>query len=104
MYRSQYANWPKSRANIGFRKVNVRNYGSKPNGTDDAESDIDPLVLTSRVLAWRERTELTDALFEISLAHGLLSVADRVEAAGVQPMTPEKINAEIKAYRTERTG
>ena len=34
----------------------------------------------------------------------LLSVADRVEAAGIQPMTPEEINAEMKAYRTERTG
>lgn len=32
----------------------------------------------------------------------LLSVAERVEAAGVQPMTPEEINAEIKAYRAER--
>ncbi len=32
----------------------------------------------------------------------LLSVADRVEAAGVKPMTPEEIDAEIKAYRAGR--
>ena len=32
----------------------------------------------------------------------ILSVADRVEAAGVPPMTMEEINAEIKAYRAER--
>ena len=32
----------------------------------------------------------------------LLSVAERVEAAAVPPMTPEEINAEIKAYRIER--
>lgn len=32
----------------------------------------------------------------------LLSVADRVEAAGVPAMTPEEIGAEIKACRAER--
>ncbi len=32
----------------------------------------------------------------------LLSVADRVEAAGVPPMSMEEINAEVKAYRAER--
>lgn len=32
----------------------------------------------------------------------LLSVADRVEAAGVTPMSMEQINAEIEAYRAER--
>lgn len=32
----------------------------------------------------------------------LLSVADRVEAAGIVPMSMEQINAEIKAYRAER--
>jgi len=31
-----------------------------------------------------------------------LEVADRVEAAGVTPMTPEEISEEIKAYRAER--
>ena len=32
----------------------------------------------------------------------LLSLADRVEAAGVRGMTPEEIGAEIKACRAER--
>jgi hypothetical protein len=32
----------------------------------------------------------------------LLSVADRVKAAGVHPMTMEEIEAEIQAYREER--
>ena len=31
-----------------------------------------------------------------------LSVADRIEAAGVPMMSLEEINAEIKAYRAER--
>ncbi len=31
-----------------------------------------------------------------------LTVADRVEAANIPPMTMEEINAEIKAYRQER--
>ena len=33
-----------------------------------------------------------------------LSVAERVEAAGIPPMTMEEINAEVKAYRAERRG
>ena len=32
----------------------------------------------------------------------LLSVADRIEAEGVPPMSMEEINAEIEAYRAER--
>ncbi len=32
----------------------------------------------------------------------LLSVADRVEAAGIPPMSAEELNAEIQAYRMER--
>ena len=33
----------------------------------------------------------------------LLSNADRVEAAGIPPMSMEEINAEIEAYRAERS-
>ena len=47
-------------------------YGSKARGTDDAESDIDLLVLTSRKLDWRERDAITDALFEVELAHDVV--------------------------------
>ncbi len=32
----------------------------------------------------------------------ILSIAERVEAAGVAPLSPEEIEAEIKAYRAER--
>lgn len=32
----------------------------------------------------------------------LISVADRVEAAGVRAMTPEEISAEIKACRADK--
>jgi len=32
----------------------------------------------------------------------LLSVADRIEGAGIPPMSMEEINAEIEAYRAER--
>jgi len=32
----------------------------------------------------------------------LLAVADRVEDAGIPPMSMEEINAEIEAYRAER--
>ncbi len=47
----------------------------------------------SRLIAQALRRKSFDAL---------LSVAERVEAAGVPSMTPEEINSEIKAYRAER--
>ena len=43
-------------------------FGSKAKGTDDADSDIDLLVLTSRRLTWRERDEVIDALFGVQLS------------------------------------
>lgn len=47
-------------------------FGSKVRGTDDPESDIDLLVLTSRELTWKERAALIDALYEIQLAQDVL--------------------------------
>ena len=47
-------------------------YGSKACGTDDAESDIDLLVLTSRELEWKERGAITDALFDVEMDHGVV--------------------------------
>lgn len=35
-------------------------------------------------------------------ADSLLSIADRVAAAGIPPMTMEEIDAEVKAFRAER--
>jgi predicted nucleotidyltransferase len=43
-------------------------FGSKAKGTDQEDSDIDLLVLTSRRLKWRERDELTDSLFDLQLS------------------------------------
>ena len=45
---------------------------------------------------------LQEALRRTKAADSLLSVANRVAAAGVAPMTMEEINAEVKAGRTSR--
>lgn len=47
-------------------------FGSKARGTDDEESDIDLLVLTSRKLGWKERCTITDALFDLQLAYDVV--------------------------------
>ncbi len=47
-------------------------FGSKARGSDDPESDIDLLVLTSRDLDWRERNAITDALFDVQIAHDVV--------------------------------
>lgn len=45
---------------------------------------------------------LTEALRRRQAADALLSIADRVAAAGIPPMSVEDINAEVKAARAER--
>jgi hypothetical protein len=55
-------------------------------------------LLTSEALA----RLLTDAIERRRAANALLSVAERVQAAGIPPMTMEEIDAEVKAYRAER--
>jgi hypothetical protein len=45
---------------------------------------------------------LTDAIKRRQAADSLLSIAERVHAAGVEPMSMEEIDAEVKAYRAER--
>lgn len=47
-------------------------FGSKARGDDDAESDIDLLVLTSRPLSRAERHTVTDELFPLQLRHDVL--------------------------------
>ena len=42
-------------------------FGSKARGDDDAESDIDLLVLTTRDVPPAERQVMTDALFDLQL-------------------------------------
>ena len=45
---------------------------------------------------------LTDAIKRRQAADSLLSIADRVAAAGVAPMSMDEIDAEVKAVRAER--
>ena len=45
---------------------------------------------------------LLDAIERQHAADSLLSLADRMAAAGIAPMSMEEINAEVKAYRAER--
>ncbi len=45
---------------------------------------------------------LDEALKRRQAADALLSIADRVGAAGIPPMSMEEINAEVKAARAER--
>jgi hypothetical protein len=45
---------------------------------------------------------LNEALRRKQAADSLLSIADRVAAAGIAPMSMEEINAEVKAARAER--
>lgn len=44
---------------------------------------------------------LTAALERLQAANSLLSIADRVEAAGIPPMPMQEINQEVKAARAE---
>jgi hypothetical protein len=55
-------------------------------------------LLTSEAL---ERL-LTDAMRRQQAADALLSVADRVADAGIEPMSMEEIAAEVKAVRAKR--
>jgi len=75
-------------------------YGSKARGTDDAESDIDLLVLTSRELTWKERNAITDALFDIELEHDVvlstLVVSSQEWTGGRYAVLP--IHDEVQRY------
>lgn len=45
---------------------------------------------------------LNEALRKREVANSLLSIADRVAAAGIPALTMEEVNAEVKAARAER--
>ena len=45
---------------------------------------------------------LNEALRRRETANSLLSIADRVAAAGVEPMSMQEFTAEVKAARAER--
>ena len=55
-----------------FPVLRVCLFGSKATGRDDAESDIDLFVLTSRSLSWRERDAVADALFDVEMELGVV--------------------------------
>ena len=55
-------------------------------------------LLTSEAL---ERL-LTDAIKRRRAADTLLTIADRVTEAGIEPMSMEEIDSEVKAVRAER--
>jgi hypothetical protein len=48
--------------------------------------------------------ELLEDAMRRQAGRRLLEVADRIHAAGIPPMSMEEIDAEVKAYRTERRG
>lgn len=45
---------------------------------------------------------LTDALKRQQAADSLLAIAERVASAGIEPMSMDEINAEVKAARADR--
>ncbi len=47
-------------------------FGSKARGQDDAESDIDLLVLTRQLLGARDRDAVVGALFDLQLELGVV--------------------------------
>ena len=63
-----------------------------------ARAARDAGLLTPKALERR----LNDALKSKEAADSLLSIADRVAASGIAPMSMEEINAEVKAARIER--
>lgn len=67
-----------------------------PDATAQAARDAG--LLTPQALA----RLINDALRRKEAADSLLSIADRVAAAGIPPMPMEEINAEVKAARAER--
>jgi hypothetical protein len=45
---------------------------------------------------------ISEAVKRRQAADSLISIADRVAAAGIPPMSMEEVNAEVKAAREER--
>ena len=47
-------------------------FGSKARGDADASSDMDLLLITQRLLHWREEKTIVELLFELGLKHGVI--------------------------------
>jgi len=67
-----------------------------PDSTAKAARDAG--LLTSKALA----DLLNDALQRRRAADPILSISDRVAALGIEPMSMEEIDAEVKADRAEQ--
>jgi predicted nucleotidyltransferase len=84
----------------GFPVTRVLLFGSKAEGLDDPESDIDLLVLTSRELPWRERDEIINSLFDTQLKYdvvfGVLVVSEDEWGDGLTTVLP--IHHEIEEH------
>jgi len=55
-----------------FQKFNILNiilFGSTVRSESDPESDIDMLIITTKLLSRFERHQITDIVFEINLKH-----------------------------------
>ena len=57
---------------------------------------------TTRALLPRERVRSSDAIRRQQAADALLAIAERVAEAGIEPMSMEEIDSEVKAVRVER--
>ena len=55
-----------------FPIVRVVLFGSKARGDDAAASDIDLLVLTGRTVSYREKEEMTQAVYPVELDLGVV--------------------------------
>jgi len=67
-------------------------------------SDATALAAREAGLLTSEAIErlLTDAIKRRRAADTLLTIADRVTEAGIEPMSMEEIDSEVKAVRAER--
>ena len=55
-----------------FSVIEVILFGSKARGDDDEHSDIDLLVVASRLLNWKEEKAVIGALFDIGMKYDVI--------------------------------
>ena len=55
-----------------FSVIEVILFGSKARGDDDEHSDIDLLVVASRLLHWKEEKAIVGALFDIGMKYDVI--------------------------------
>jgi len=83
-----------------FPVTRVVLFGSKAEGLDDPESDIDLLVLTRGKLPWRERDKIVGSLFDTQLKYdvvfGVLVVSEGEWDEGLSTVLP--IHLEIEEH------